>query len=398
MFTRIRDNIEAIGKKEVILIVMLILINIILLLNPTGFEKESLNSYSSKAKVLEVDNSNLEQHGIVKTGTQQVKVKLLDGKDKGLEIWGPNYLKGQLELDKMFIIGEDALVVVDKDGSKVNFVNLIDHYRLNVELVLFLLFIGTLIIFGGWIGFKSILSFVSTAIMIWKILIPMFLKGYNPIIIAMAVTTTITAITIYLVGGLNKKSTVAFLGSISGILITCIFAIIFGNFFKIHGAVIPFSESLLYSGYSYLDLSSIFLSGIFLASSGAIMDITMDIASAQQEIVETYPSISRKELIERGLNIAKAVIGTMTTTLLLAYSGGFTGMLMVFMAQGTPVVNILNFTYVSSEIMHTLVGSFGLILVAPLTAVLGGFLLSSKNIHIFLISRDIINETQEITK
>lgn len=398
MLTRIKNNIEAIGRKEVIFIIILILINIILLLMPTSFEKESLNSYSSRAKVLEIDNSNLEQHGIVKTGTQQVKVKLLEGKDKGLEIWGPNYLKGQLELDKMFLIGEEALVVVDKDGSKVNFVNLIDHYRLNVEIVLFILFIGTLIIFGGWIGFKSILSFVSTVVMIWKILIPMFLKGYDPIIIALVVVTTITATTIYLVGGVNKKSTVAFLGSISGILLTCIFAITFGRFFKIHGAVIPFSESLLYSGYAHLDLSSIFLSGIFLASSGAIMDITMDIAAAQQEIVETHPSISRKELIERGLNIARAVIGTMTTTLLLAYSGGFTGMLMVFMAQGTPVVNILNFTYVSSEIMHTLVGSFGLILVAPLTAVLGGFLLIAKNIPFSLITRESINEAQEITK
>lgn len=395
MFKKIKSNIKTIGKEEFIFILILILINIVLLSIPNDFEKVSTNSYSTKAVVLDVDNSNLEQHGIIKTGTQQVKVKLLEGENKGLEIWGPNYLKGQLELDKMFTVGENALVVVDKDGSEVNFINLIDHYRLNIEILLFDLFIGALIIFGGWIGFKSILSFITTVTMIWRILIPMFLKGYNPILVAMLVVTTITAITIYLVGGFNKKSTVAYLGSISGILITCALAIIFGRFFKIHGAVIPFSESLLYSGYSYLDLSSIFLSGIFIASSGAIMDITMDIAAAQQEIVETNPSIDRKELIIRGMNIAKAVIGTMTTTLLLAYSGGFTGMLMVFMAQGTPVVNILNFTYVSSEVMHTLVGSFGLILVAPFTAVLGGFILVVSKDHCSLISKKPINEIKE---
>jgi len=42
------------------------------------------------------------------------------------------------------------------------------------------------------------------------------------------------------------------------------------------------------------------------------------------------------------------------------------------MAQGTPGANILNLTYVSAEILHTLVGSFGLVLTAPLTAFIGG--------------------------
>jgi uncharacterized membrane protein len=63
----------------------------------------------------------------------------------------------------------------------------------------------------------------------------------------------------------------------------------------------------------------------------------------------------------------------MTTTLLLAYSGGYMALLMVFMAQGTPVVNLLNFNYVSAEILHTLVGSFGLVTVAPFTALIGAF-------------------------
>lgn len=49
-------------------------------------------------------------------------------------------------------------------------------------------------------------------------------------------------------------------------------------------------------------------------------------------------------------------------------------MLMVFMAQGTPVITILNIIYVSSEILHTMVGSFGLVTVAPFTAFVGGFL------------------------
>jgi uncharacterized membrane protein len=105
------------------------------------------------------------------------------------------------------------------------------------------------------------------------------------------------------------------------------------------------------------------------------MDIAMDIGASMEEIVLHKPEVSRKELIRSGFSVGRAVVGTMTTTLLLAYSGGYTALLMVFMAQGTPGINIVNLGYVAAEILHTLVGSFGLVLVAPITAVVGGFLL-----------------------
>ena len=56
---------------------------------------------------------------------------------------------------------------------------------------------------------------------------------------------------------------------------------------------------------------------------------------------------------------------------------------MVFMAQGTPVDNILNYKYVASEIIHTVVGSFGLVTVAPFTALTSGFLLARGKAPLF---------------
>ena len=50
----------------------------------------------------------------------------------------------------------------------------------------------------------------------------------------------------------------------------------------------------------------------------------------------------------------------------------------VFMAQGTPVGMVLNYKYVAAEIVHTVVGSFGLVTVAPLTAITSGLLLTRK--------------------
>jgi uncharacterized membrane protein len=49
------------------------------------------------------------------------------------------------------------------------------------------------------------------------------------------------------------------------------------------------------------------------------------------------------------------------------------------MAQGTPIDHILNYKYVAAEVLDTVVGSFGLVTVAPFTAVMAGLLLAGRH-------------------
>lgn len=167
-------------------------------------------------------------------------------------------------------------------------------------------------------------------------------------------------------------------GPLLGILLSLIIGIIFTNLFKIHGAVMSSSESLLYSGYAHLNLTQIFMAAIFIGSSGAMMDLSIDITSAIDEVVRNRPDIRVRDAIQSGMNVGRAAMGTMTTTLLLAYSGGFIALLMVFTAQGTPIEVLLNYKFVSAELLHTLIGSFGLVTVAPFTAICGGILLTRR--------------------
>ena len=139
-----------------------------------------------------------------------------------------------------------------------------------------------------------------------------------------------------------------------------------------------YSESLLYAGFQHLNLTQIFMASIFLGSSGAVMDLSVDITSAVHEVVEKKPNIKPWEAVKSGMNVGRAAMGTMTTTLLLAYSGGYIALLMVFMAQGTPTEHIFNYKYVAAEIIHTVIGSFGLVSVAPFTALCAGLLLTKK--------------------
>jgi len=79
--------------------------------------------------------------------------------------------------------------------------------------------------------------------------------------------------------------------------------------------------------------------------------------------------------MKSGLNIGKSVVGSQTTTLLFAYIGSYITILMVYMAQGTPIMNILNSKSISAEILHALVGCIGLIFVSPLTSLVSTFMM-----------------------
>jgi hypothetical protein len=67
----------------------------------TGRRADTLRA---RAKIIAVDNTELEQYGIVKTGNQSLEIEILNGKFKGLQTESNNMLMGKLELDKMFMV------------------------------------------------------------------------------------------------------------------------------------------------------------------------------------------------------------------------------------------------------------------------------------------------------
>lgn len=351
-----------------------------LLLLPTGYEGalSYQNADRVKALVLSTDESSIIDTGLVRSGEQRCQVRILGGQFKGREVTAVNRLNGSLAEDKLFSAGDDAFVVVSHSGGEITTVSMSDHYRLDKEALLAGLFLLLLVLFAGSTGLRAILSFIDTILLMWKVLVPCLLNGYNPVWVSLGLVLVMTAMILSLIYGLDKRCLAAVSGAALSIGVTAVLGCLFTDLFQIHGAVMEYSESLLYSGYQYLDLNQIFVASIFLGSSGAVMDLSVDICSAVYEVVQKKPDISAKEAIFSGFAVGRAACGSTTTTLLLAYSGSYIALLMVFMAQGTPVEMLLNYKYVAAEIIHTIVGSFGLVTVAPLTAITSGLLLTRK--------------------
>ena len=345
---------------------------------PTGYQEIYREADQCVAKVLETDDSAIIDTGLVRSGEQRCKLEIISGKFKGEQTEGVNMLNGSLEQDKMFYPGDTAQVVVSYDGDEILMVTMIDHNRIPMELVMGVIFIIFLILFAGRTGIRAVLSFLLTILALWKILVPSYLKGYNPIWMGLIFTLILSLLIIALVYGFDRRCASAVSGTFLGVLVTCVMGAVFTDLFKIHGAVMSSSESLLYAGYQDLNLTRIFMASIFIGASGAIMDLSVDITSAVYEVVEKRPDIGWKEAVKSGMNVGRAAMGTMTTTLLLAYSGGYIALLMVFMAQGTPLINILNYKHVAAEMIHTVIGSFGLVTVAPFTALCAGVFLTHK--------------------
>lgn len=357
----------------------LILLAVLLIL-PTGFEDHLTyqNADRVRAEVLATDESDIIDTGLIRTGEQRCTVKLLGGQFRGQTVEAVNRLNGSLAQDKLFAPGDIAFVTVSHSGGAVSVVTMTDHYRLDKEVILAGAFLLLLVLFAGATGLRAILSFVDTILLMWKVLIPCLLRGWNPVWVALGLVLVLTALILSLIYGFDRRCLAAASGAALAIGVTAVLGVVFTDLFQIHGAVMESSESLLYAGYQNLDLTKIFMASIFLGSSGAVMDLSVDICSAVHEVIEKRPDIGPREAIASGFAVGRAACGSTTTTLLLAYSGSYVALLMVFMAQGTPVAFILNYKYVAAEIVHTIVGSFGLVTVAPLTAITSGLLLTKR--------------------
>ena len=360
-------------RKDIAFIIAFILASAVLLLIPTGFERAIyVNAVGAKAEVLSTDDRGIIQTGLFRTGDQRCHVRVLSGEHKGLEMDGINLLSGSLKEDKVFVPGDTAWVLIDRDadGNPI-FINLIDYYRIGTEWILVIAFALILIAFAGIRGIRMILSFVFAFFAIWKMLIPAVLKGASPFLMCTLTLILLTLVTLPMVSGVNRRSLAAICGALLSMLITLLLSLFMTRILRIHGSVLESSEALLYSGFMTLDLTSLFAGVVCLSAGGAIMDLSIDVSAAMWEVKEHSPLIGAKALFASAMEVGRAGVGTQITTLLLAYMGSYLTLMMVYMAQATPIPNIFTSKSIAAEILQTLVGAMGIVMVTPLTALMG---------------------------
>lgn len=122
-----------------------------------------------------------------------------------------------------------------------------------------------------------------------------------------------------------------------------------------------------------VDFRGLLLAGMILGALGAIMDVCVSISSSVQEVATPDPEISVTALFRSGLNVGKDVLGTMTNTLILAYTGSALSLLLLLGVQQMERIKLMNLDIIATEVVRALSGSIGMVLCVPATALLAAF-------------------------
>ncbi|SFR59563.1 YibE/F family protein [Anaeromicropila populeti] len=328
------------------------------------------NSYE-KAVVEKILTDNLQSDG-TRVGYQEVRLRLTSGAFKGSSVIATSasgYLYGATCKP-----GTKVIVNVSvSEGEKI--VTVYNYDRESVIYIFLLLFFVVLALVGGRKGIESAIGLIFTFICIIFLFLPMLYRGYSPFLSAVVVVILTTFVTMVLIGGFTRKTVTAITGTISGVILAGIMAKIFGHFAHINGYNVSDIEELTYmANNTKLQIGGLLFAGVLIASLGAVMDIGMSISSTICEISQRNPSLSRMELFRSGIRVGRDMMGTMSNTLILAFTGGSINILVWIYVYHLSYHQTLNMYSIGIEIMQGLSGSIAIILTVPIVSAIGAFL------------------------
>lgn len=318
--------------------------------------------------------------------TQRVSIKVLSGKFRGRTV-SVNHMPSSMAGGSMVLKEGDNIIVYAEenptkaespDGSPI--IQVADFQRDTPLLWLALIFAAVLVLTGGLKGLKSLISLILTIALIFFVLIPLTLRGINPILVTCVISAVIAAVVFRIVGGHNLKSLSGAIGTVLGVTAAGLIAVYAGSFMNLTGLSSEESLMLMYSLKLKIDFVGLLFSGVIVGALGAIMDVGMSIASAIEEVRRVRPESSFLQLFNSGMNVGKDVMGTMSNTLILAYVGASLPLIILFISSEMSFVKIANMELIAEEVLRALSGSIGLILCIPITAFISAllFFLSKK--------------------
>ncbi len=313
------------------------------------------------AKVIQI----VDEQSVQGTLIQSVKIRIQNRDLKNTEVIVTRTISGNQSALKK----GDRIIVRLESNIDNNPVFYFHGYDRSVSLALLcIFFIACVLLMGGLKGLKALIALAITVAFVFFGLVPLLLKGWNPILLSVVTAFFATVATIGICFGLGKKGLSAVLGISGGLLIGGIIAYLFGIFAKITGISSGDAQMLQYlpNGDKF-DFKGLLFAGIIIGALGACMDVAVSISSALTELRDNVPDISSKELMRSGFNIGKDIMGSMVNTLILAYTGSALASILIFVGFEKGFNEIINLESISTEIIRAITGSLGLLFAIPLT-------------------------------
>ena len=253
-----------------------------------------------------------------------------------------------------------------------------------VFMAAFLLVLG---VAGGPRAVRMALSLVGAFALIVVVLVPLTIRGFDPLAAACGLALVIGAGTVVVVVGANRKSLVAFLGAMGGLALGVVVGMVAVRALALTGLAINFGPHKAIA-YRYwlservgeVDFSRLLLAGLVVSALGAALDVAITVATSAHEIVVNHPGLPRARVIRAGLAVGRAAVWMTAATLFFVL---FAANLEPFLARSlnrsaSAMVRLLDFEEIATEVVRLGVAGLAMTAVAPLTALLAGLLLAGR--------------------
>lgn len=323
-----------------------------------------MDSVYVRAKIIDIPVDYATEEFV---GHQKVVAEVIQGEYKGksCELDNPNgYHLGAYGGEGTRIV---ALVRETEDGALVG--SVYNHDRTLMVYLLLGLFALATVLVGGKKGFATLYALAFTFLCVICMYIPLLYVGCNGILAAIMTSITILTASIYILNGWSVKTLCAVIGTTLGVAVSGLLAMLVGRGFHLSGFNMDEVESMVYiANSSKLKIGDILYAGVLISSLGAVMDVSVSIVAAMDEVHRHSCGLSRKALFASGMRVGKDMIGTMSNTLILAYTGSATGIMMNAYANDMAYLRLMSYNSVVIEILCGLCGTIGVILTVPLQA------------------------------
>lgn len=326
----------------------------------------------------EVDNESAEGRRV---GTQELEVKFINGPHKGETAQVVNYLTALGNVDT-----KEGMTVVlrytDYGNGNVS-VLMYNYDRTGVLAGISILFMALMIITGGKKGLLSLLGLLFTLLCLWFVLIPLMIRGYNMLLVTVAVVSIAATASLLLLNGFNGKALAAILSCVTGVTVAGLCTWLVGVITPLNGLNMEEAERLIFHATQHgMKISGLLVCGVIIASLGAIMDVAMSIASAVYELRELNPDLSASRLFASGMNIGKDTMGTMSNTLILALIGSSLNTFILTHAYEIPFSQLLNTDFIVLELVQGIAGAIGIVLTVPFVAFISAQLMIRRKVSV----------------
>lgn len=254
----------------------------------------------------------------------------------------------------------------------------VDHVRRPSLLLLFVLFVVAVLAINRVKGLMALLSMAVSFAVLFLLILPLILAGYSPILSALLGALFILPASFYLSHGMNKKTTIAAVGTFISLVFTGVLAAIFTQVANITGFASEEAAFLFTGGREAINFKGLVLAGIMIALMGVLDDVCITQSSVAEQLKKNNPKIGFKKLFHSTMEVGKDHVASVVNTLVLVYTGASLPLLLLFMDSSQSIAQILNYELVAEEVVRTLVGSIGIVLAVPITTLLAAWFNTKK--------------------